>query len=513
MAAQQTTAGASRPSTAAGACLAVARAGVVDRAGRLAALTSPAVICAVAAALLSLSLTVSAGLFGRRSLVLVTAAAVLAIVAARRRGATSAWLATAARSMTEILLAVIVAASLVTHLIHSPGPENIPPRPLGFVLLAAVALLVLVSFAPAFEERLRAGGVPVETLRIGIWIACAAGMGIAVYRSVPAPFIDVWTFQQEAAATLLRGRDPYAHLYTNVFGNLAFFSPAIANDHWVWAFPYPPLTILLGLPAYLLGGDTRYAPLAALLVGAWAITRLAPGRAGTLAAGAVLFHPRTFHVLDRAWTEPTVLAAVLLAALVLARPTGNRRNRWIAAGLAGAILLASKQYAVLFALPLLVLVPRRTRVPVIAVAATACALVFVPFAVWDFGSFWRGVVAMQVVQPFRSDSLAWPAALVQLAGASPLPAWIGFAACLAALALAWPRRRTPGAAVLCGVAGFLWFLLLGKQAFLNYYWLANALLFTVSAVMAGGDRWVTAEVGADDRRQAGLRRDARVQRG
>jgi hypothetical protein len=199
------------------------------------------------------------------------------------------------------------------------------------------------------------------------------------------------------------------------------------------------------------------------------------------------------------------------APFALSPSRGERRWRWSVA-LAIALLLASKQYAVLFALPLVLLLPRGSRARIAALAAVALTVVTLPFLLWDFPAFWRGVVAMQVVQPFRADSLSWPAALVQLAGAAPPSPWVGFVVAAVAIAFSWPQGRALAGGVLCGVAGFLGFLLFGKQAFLNYYWLANALLFAVCALQVREPVGV-AVGGTDDRREARMRGDARVQRG
>jgi hypothetical protein len=197
-------------------------------------------------------------------------------------------------------------------------------------------------------------------------------------------------------------------------------------------------------------------------------------------------------VLDRAWTEPTVLATAGLALLALGAARKDRGRSWVALGTAGALLVASKQYAPLLVLPLLPLVPARARQGAGALAIGLLLLVFVPFAAWNFPAFWRGVVEMQALQPFRDDSLSWPAAMVQSFGRAPPPAWVGFVAAGIAMAVAWPRRGAVAGAVLCGTVSFLLFLLLGKQAFLNYYWLANALLVLVSALLCREPRGVAA---------------------
>ena len=73
--------------------------------------------------------------------------------------------------------------------------------------------------------------------------------------SMPIPIIDVWFFQQQSAAALLEGRDPYGVRYRDVYSrNLGFYGENVSVDGWLqYSFPYPPLTLLLVAPGYLLG--------------------------------------------------------------------------------------------------------------------------------------------------------------------------------------------------------------------------------------------------------------------
>jgi predicted branched-subunit amino acid permease len=103
---------------------------------------------------------------------------------------------------------------------------------------------------------------------------------------------------------------------------------------------------------------------------------------------------------------------------------------------------------------------------------------------------------MQFRQPFRRDSLSWPAAVVRVGFAPPSGAW-GFAVTAAVVALCWPRRRSLAQAMTCASASFVVFLLTAKQAFLNYYWLAGALLLAAAVLQ------LREEVGVASREQFG----------
>src|SRR5207302_797492 len=119
------------------------------------------------------------------------------------------------------------------------------------------------------------------------------------------------------------------------------------------------------------------------------------------AALFVLFQPRTFFVLEQSWIEPLVLAAIALTALLSAQRRGP-----IAAGVALGLLLASKQYSPYFALPLFLTFPKEGRWRSLLVAAGVAAAVLVPFAVWDWHGFWRGLVTWHLLLTSRDDALS-----------------------------------------------------------------------------------------------------------
>src|SRR5262249_48163261 len=113
-----------------------------------------------------------------------------------------------------------------------------------------------------------------------------------------------------------------------------------------------------------------------------------------------------FFVLEQGWTEPFGVA--LLALVVLA---ATRRSRWLP--LALGLLLAWKQYTVLF-LPLAaLLLPRpfrwRAYLRLVLPAIGVAAAITLPFFLWDPAAFWKSVVHTQFVQPFRHEALSIPA--------------------------------------------------------------------------------------------------------
>jgi len=252
----------------------------------------------------------------------------------------------------------------------------------------------------------------------------------------------------------------------------------------VAAFPYPPLSVLLELPFFALFGDVRYALLASMLAAAWMLAKL--GVAGELAGLFVLFQPRTLFVLEQSWTEPFVLALFALALLA------SLRLKSVAlAGIAIGLVAASKQYSPFLIVPLAFGLPGEMRRKALLVGAAVAAVVLLPFALWDFQGFVRGVVRMQLVQPFRPDGLSMLSLFARMTGGgSNALAVIGFVAGIAVLAVV--LRRNVGAAQLALSAAAAWLavLLFSKQSFCNHYWLCSGLL---CASVAG--RWASTEPG------------------
>ena len=221
--------------------------------------------------------------------------------------------------------------------------------------------------------------------------------------------------------------------------------------------------------------------LAALLMYALA-RRCNPGEKGArlcqLLPLTFLFLPRSLFVIEQSWTEPLVV--VSMAGFALAVESG----RWpaLTGGLLG-LWLSSKQYTVL-AIPM-VLKLRRWR-PATWICAVAVGLALVlPFAIWDFRAMMENVLYFFLKSDARADALSLYGFAVAL-GAPSSAGWIGaVVACLWIGGVAWFTWKMPRnlAGMLFAAAGmWILFFLLGKQAFMNYFYLvAFTLLLAVAA--------------------------------
>jgi uncharacterized membrane protein len=264
-------------------------------------------------------------------------------------------------------------------------------------------------------------------------------------------------------------------------------------------FPYPPLSLLLGLPGLALG-DVRYAELAALVGAAALVGYSRRGLIAPLAAMLMLFTPRGLFVLEQAWTEPLTLLAV---AATIYTAINTRRALPIMLGL----LIATKQYAII-ALPLAWLLTRpdqraRDWVRMTVIAILVASIVTLPFVFWNVDGFVQSVLALQFKERFRADSLSVLSWLAR--DGAPLTSAIVLAASglalLGGLGLSlWRASRTAA-----GFAAAIAFTLLlvfvcSKKAFCNYYFFALGVM--CAAIAAGESSWPDA---TDDVRDADAR--------
>lgn len=337
--------------------------------------------------------------------------------------------------------------------------------------LAGAAVAVALAFF-ARGARLRMGAmiaIIVFFVVLGLWTVHASAN----------PHIDVWVFERDAARELLKGHNPYAMTFPDIYHSTLpgypqqVYGPGlVANDRCQFGFPYPPVTLLFTTLGYVIAGDPRYAQVLALVVAGIFILLSGRGRIVVVAAALLLFTPRVFFILGRAWTEP--FAIMLLAATVFC---ACHQSRWLPVAL--GLFFATKQYLILAAPLTFFLLPAgwtwRGWARLLFLTAVVAAAVTLPFALWDWAAFWKSTVTVQKIAPFRWDALSFivwwgfhgHGEQVKLANYAVFPAAV---ASLMALAIAlWRSPRT--------VAGFaaslalvsLAFFAFNKQAFCNYY--------------------------------------------
>jgi len=341
-------------------------------------------------------------------------------------------------------------------------------------------------------------GVGLRAGRLGKWwfpflLATHLLLGFWMIRSSPNPHIDVWVFQQDAAAELLKGHNPYAMTFPDIYHSTlpgypqeVYGKGLVANDRVQFGFPYPPVSLFLATIGYAIAGDHRYAQAVSLALAGAFLGYARPGHLPKLAAALLLFTPRVFFIVGRAWTEP--FAVMLLAATIF---LACRKSRMLPIAL--GLLLATKQYMVLAVPITFFLLPAGWRwrdwLMLLVKSGVVAAAATLPLALWDFPAFWKSTVTVQELAPFRWDALSY---LVwygfrghRVTERSTALIWSTLAAVIAlAIALRKAPRTPAGFAASLGLilVGFFSF---NKQAFCNYYFFAIGTLCAAVAAVEG----------------------------
>ncbi len=380
-------------------------------------------------------------------------------------------------------LVVFGAAAFAIQILEQFNSDPSDPINLAFdwswiqcgVLLAG-ALGLAGFFAPPTPRK----GLTIALL--GLYLA----LGVWVIRLQPNPAIDVFVIQQEASRELAAGRNPYRYSMPDIYSpeeSAKLYAPGWSTGGRLrFGLLYPPMSLLLAFPGFLLAGDHRFAQLVATTLAGGAIAFVRPSRYSALAAALFLFNPRGLYILEQGWTEPLVM--MLFAAFLWTAIRAPRGAPWLF-----GLVIATKQYLVLIvpALPLLVpwCVPKKELPRLALQALGGAAAVTLPFVLWDPGAFYNSVIALHLAQPYRPDSLTYLALLPErtalaLAKHSPLAAL----AALAALGLALARGpRTPSGFSTAAAFTLLAYFSFNKQAHINYYYLATGILCAALALV------------------------------
>ena len=428
----------------------------------------------VAAVALGYAIQRSNGALHPSAVSLLTVALGAALLALALPAPRQAWLVRRAEHVAVLLLGLglvlqfIQLGTSAPAIYLRPGPTGFAPFLGGIVTAAVLAGAGL-------------GGTPwLGRLRLPLLVGVHLTLGAWILHHSPRPAIDVYAWHVEAFQALGQGLNPYAITMPDIYGHDHFYGPGLlVNGRVQVGFPYPPFSLLLAGAGHLLGGDYRFANLAAMGLAALLMGTCQPGRWAPVAAALFLFTPRSFFVLEQGWTDAYLV--LLLAATVWC---ACRMPRLLPVAL--GLLFATKHYLVL-ATPLVVLLhpgprPWRDTVRTLWKAAAIAAVVTLPFAVLDPAAFFHDLVGFQLRQPFRRDALSYLAWWDVVKGQRP-PTWLGFAALLPALGLSlWRAPRTPAGFAAAVALTFLLFFAFSKQAFANYYFfIIGALCCAIAA--------------------------------
>jgi hypothetical protein len=345
-------------------------------------------------------------------------------------------------------------------------PPLAVPIPQMYAVGVALAVVPLVRSSRVAWLLITGAVVVLVAALLGEWQWGSAGS-------------DVFAEVQGSSAALLHGQNPYSQAYSVFLG----WAPGQGwpNGQGVFgseALCYGPMVVILSIPARLLG-DVRLtvlalnvAILAAILVWARRGTgshRLAP----TLTALWVASPFVPFMVLTE-WTDSFCVAG--LAWWLVLR---ERHRAWATFVL--TLGLASKPSVLLLMVPLLFWTREARRELIWAAAATV--VIVAPFAIWTgIPQFLYDTVFVFGDLPIRPDGITVDGFAATL-GHAFVPGGLLLAGIVVAVAVFTLRRPRDYGSLLAAGSGLLIVVcFFGKQAFLNYYFIAAmAMLFVVGS--------------------------------
>lgn len=368
-----------------------------------------------------------------------------------------------------------------------------------------LSVFVLVALGLLQAADLGAWRLPLLVLTVIGFCVVSAFTFVSPQRERD-PHIDVFLFQQSSAEALLRGDNPYTTHIQNIYeynspavfqnplrygpGTTAYGPGVVGNNGWLtYGFPYPPLSLLMVMPAYLLGGDCRFAGVIAMGLSALLMAAARPARWGALIGLLFLINPQGFFVIDMSWTEPLLVLTFSLVMFCACRwPKGLP---W-----ALGLFFATKQYTAV-ALPLLFLLtegpnPWKQWLKMVAKAALVVTIIDLPFFAWNPREFLRAVVQFQFVQPFRTDSLSYLVWLYRHAGGYKAPILVPFLIVVPVIVLVLRHcAHSPAGFAAAVTLSYVTFFAFNKQSFCNYFYFAiGAACWSVAAI------WPQPEVGS-----------------
>ena len=441
---------------------------------RLRGLNISAIAFAMSIAALGHALQISSGTYNLDALWWLSLAFGLCLLGALAHRLGSSWSGPGVRTVA-MLLAAGVLWNIKQLLTATPGAflgdTSLVPFYAGVVVEGVLVLLGV--FELKSTRRLWFPLVLATNLVLGVWML----------RATPNPHIDVAAVHNEALDAVLQGKDPYRISFPNIYGTDSkyYYNPdVVMGNRIAFGYPYPPPSLILSVPAYVLFGDYRYTELAFLIAAAALIGYSRQHLAAPLAAVTLLTTPRGFFVLEQGWTEPIALFLVALTTYLMMG--GPLRASWSA-----GLMLATKQYLPFTGLAVLrtLLLDRRRWMAALLVMVVTGAVCILPFALWHINSFMRSVVWLQTLEPFRTDSLSFLIWADRNDMGRGSFMWAIGAAIAAAVVSLFTTRNTPsGFAASAAITMFAMFVL-GSKAFCNYYYFVIGAMCCAIAAFAG----------------------------
>jgi hypothetical protein len=358
------------------------------------------------------------------------------------------------------ILAIILLIQFIQLLTFSPG-IYIQGTEQAWLIFNSVGVLAAFLTATCLSKDPLFGRLGFALLFTTFVLLC-----VWILRTSPDPKIDVFYFQKDSVAKLLKFENPYSSVFSNIYGHSHFYGLGLVKDGILqFGYPYLPLDLIIAIPSYLLG-DIRISQVVAIGLSGLIFAKLQPGPLGRGLAALYWFSPRSLFVIEQAWIEPLIVFFAAVMVFLLKKFPKS-------AGWTAGLLLASKQTMIWmpFLLPLLFVGKSKKWWQPLFIAMTFATLTCLPFFLWNPSAFWKSSVALQFVQPFRPDALSFPALFYQI-GLTGIHWSIAFPMSMACIAVSyWKLPRTIAGWAMAVCLTYIVFFAFNKQAFCNYYFM------------------------------------------
>ncbi|OUR98780.1 hypothetical protein A9Q84_05040 [Halobacteriovorax marinus] len=305
----------------------------------------------------------------------------------------------------------------------------------------------------------------------------------------PNPGIDVFTVTQEGADYLLKGVNPYASKFSDIFGG---------RYGYVAGYVYWPGILLTLSPFKWIFGDVRFFYILAQIITLFGISKLARSKGVNRSIERFmqliwLSFPVTFFVLEQTWTENLIIVELTLLFLFL-----QKRNFPFAAITLG-VLCATKQYNIFLAILVYAYIFKvldlRELVKFFIVSVLSALVLFAPFILWDHQAFIQTTLTDILSYEPRRDALSW-AAWIFHHQAVKIPTLVSLVIYLTPTIFGCYRiLKTKSCElrelILWLVVSYGAIFLFGKQAFCNYYYLIAFLVLIYSLLSIKSNKVLT----------------------
>lgn len=293
----------------------------------------------------------------------------------------------------------------------------------------------------------------------GTIFAVAIILRLLMIWGSPNPKIDVFDFTKIGARDFLKGINPYSNTYTPIYKD-------VTADYYA----YPPGTLFFTLPSVFLFNDPRYTYVAADIIVTLILFNIVKNKKNKLVYPLLfLYNPMALTVLEQSWTEPLLIALIILSIWSLLK------EKKILSSIIFGLILGTKQYIILL-LPLFIkLFPKlKEKISHVLILFLVFSLVILPFYLWNQTDFLHDTLYFFGESP-RYWSLSFTSLFHQLGFNFNSYLYMGLVACII-LPFYLQKHFSVNRFLYASAFVLLTFFVFNKEAALNYYYIVGQLL-------------------------------------